>query len=200
MDKELLKEYHARNVRWSDKSLSQLSFFNNLLLSLSLGFLSVGFKNNVVQSVQFATTNIDWPLTLSNLSMLFTFLSICAGLIVGISRLWDFRITRHINQTRQRVYEHSDEKLDETSPEKFPCFKRFAIYKTLLFKDYPRITIDESISFKMNTDAEKQKLKDSFRELRVISFNIGLDTWCITKFQAISMGIGVTLYVFARFA
>jgi len=200
MDKELLKEYHERYIRWSDKSLSQLSFFNNLLLSLSLGFLSFAFKNNVVQSAEFSITNINWSLTLSNLSMLFTFLSICAGLIVVISRLWDFRITRHINQTRQRVYEHSGEKLDEKSSEKFSCFKRLVIYKTLFFEDYPRIKIEECKSFKTNTGAEKQKLKDSFRELRVISYNIGLNTWFITKFQTISMGAGVTLYVFSRFA
>jgi len=39
------KKYHERYVRWQDKTREQFSFFNNLLLTLSVGFISFGYDN-----------------------------------------------------------------------------------------------------------------------------------------------------------
>lgn len=195
MDKELLKEYHERNIRWTDKSISQLSFFNNLLLSLAIVFLSFAYKDQSVQSTSFTLVDIDCSLTMSNFSMILILLSIISGLIVGISRLWDSRITRQINQIRQNMYEHSEKKLDEKTPQRYSFLTRLNLYKDLFCEFYPKITIEQCKEFRNFTNEEKQKVEKDFKELRTISYNLGLNTWRDTKIQLILLGIGITLYV-----
>ena len=51
--KLLLDEYHQRNVRWTDKTLTQLSYFNNLMLILSVGFISFSYEILVTYEKRF---------------------------------------------------------------------------------------------------------------------------------------------------
>ena len=51
---KLLQEYSERHVRWADKTLSQLSFYNNLLLTLGVGFLSFAYKDSKIVDLHFS--------------------------------------------------------------------------------------------------------------------------------------------------
>src|SRR5690606_14135236 len=117
--KELIKEYRDREVWWTEKSLSQLSFFNNLLLTLSIGFLTFAYKEFSFSHLHFNFNNPNWSLTLIVFSILFALISIVVGLLVAINRLYDFRLTRKVNQIRHRMIEHAKEKMSESSPIKF---------------------------------------------------------------------------------
>ncbi len=198
MDKELLQEYHERNKRWGDKSLSQLSFFNNLILTLGVGFLSIGYQDLNNQTFIFSIDNIDWKLTTSLSSIIFVSLSIFVGLLVGINRLWDFRLTRQINQIRQRMYEHSEVKLDQRTPNKYSLKNRLFLYYRLFREKFPRITIEQCREYNDLSEDEKQKIKSDFRELRKIVHNLGLNTWSNTRYQVVTFSLGILLFVIGK--
>ncbi len=198
MDKELLKEYHERNIRWTDKSIGQLSFFNNLVLSLGVGFITFGYKNIVLKSLPFTLSNIDWPITLSVLSIVSIALSILIGLLIGLNRLWDFRITRQIVQIRQSMYEHSDKKLDESTPQKYELCESLKLHIRLFREKYPKITIEQCKQYNQYEKAKQVKFDEDFGDLRRITHNLGLSTWSKTKYQTALFGLGIFLFVFSE--
>jgi hypothetical protein len=137
---KLIEEYRKRNIRWKDRTLSQLSFYNNLLLSLSIVFISVAYKMRRIDNISFSFKDIDCSLTLYVISFVIILFSILKGLIVSLNRLYDFRLTSEINQIRQETWEHSDKKLDEKTPDKYHWWKRkkwfFREMSTCDYQDY----------------------------------------------------------------
>lgn len=186
MKNELKNEYHERNIRWTQTALNQLSFFNNLLLTLSVGFLAFCFKPEFFKNLKPSLNEIDWSKSFLFASIIFVVLSILIGLITSISRLKDFRITRAINQIRQRTYEHSDKLLDESTPDKYRRIKRTFI----LFKKPPEITIEECKKYTAHSDFDSR-----FRELRNIANNLGINSWNYTNYQAILFGVSIIFYL-----
>jgi len=190
-DPELIEEYRQRNIRWTTESLRQLSFYNNFLLTLSVGFLSFAFNPKYIGGLKFTVTNIEWSLTLYLFSLITIVLSILIGLILSIYRLQDFRLTRQVNQIRQRMYEHSTVKLDEGTPEKFGIWHRL----TLFFRTYPNVTIEECKNYKNLDEKEKGIIKSKFKKLRNIVHNLGLNTWRNTKLQTLCFGLCILMYL-----
>lgn len=186
MKNELKNEYHERNIRWTQTALNQLSFFNNLLLSLSVGFLAFCFEYEFFKNLTPSLKDIAWSKSFLIVSIILIVLSIIIGLIISVSRLKDFRITRAINQIRQRTYEHSDELLDESTPEKYKRIKRTFI----LFKKPPEITIEECKKYNEHTNFDFR-----FRELRNIAHNLGINSWNYTGYQAILFGFSIIFYL-----
>ena len=189
---KLIKEYHDRNVRWATESLKQLSFYNNLLLTISVGFFSFSFKpNDNLAGLRVSCVNIDWSFTFLVSSLMLVTLSILTGLFLVINRLQDFRLTRQINQIRQRAFEHSQVKLDERTPNEFSFWRRVG----LAFQNYPAITIEDCKNYKNATQSEKDRINFNFRELRNIAHNLGLKTWRQTKWQTILFGLSIVAYL-----
>ena len=190
-DPNFIEEYRQRNIRWTSESLKQLSFYNNLLLTLSVGFLSLSFNPNHINGLRFSITNIDWSFTFFIISLISIILSILTGLLLAICRLQDFRLTRKVNQIRQRMFEHATVKLNEDTPGKFGFWRRLK----LPFQDYPNVTMEECKNYKNLELKEKETIKFKFRELRNIAHNLGLNTWENTKLQTLYFGLSVFLYL-----
>lgn len=188
MNKELKNEYHERNIRWTQTTINQLSFFSNLLLSLGVGFLAFSFNADLFENLKFSLNEIDWSVSFLSLSIINIVFSIILGLITSIARLKDFRITRRINQIRQRTYEHSDKLLDESTPEKYKWIKR----TFLIFKKTPQIRIEECKAYNQTENFDLR-----FRELRNIAHNLGLNSWNYMNKQAILFAISITFYLFS---
>lgn len=186
MNTELKNEYHERNVRWTQTTINQLSFFNNLLLSLGVGFLAFSFNPDLLKNLKFSLNEIDWSISFLALSVVSIVLSIVLGLITSIARLKNFRITRNINQIRQWTYEHSEKLLDESTPEKYKRIKRTFI----IFKKQPQISIEECKAYNQIVDFNLR-----FRELRNLAHNLGLNSWNYTKKQTILFGFSVAFYL-----
>ncbi|MEI9933986.1 MAG: hypothetical protein WDM71_03875 [Ferruginibacter sp.] len=194
---ELIKEYQDREVRWTDKSLSQLSFFNNLLLTLSVGFLSFAYKEFSFSELRFNIKSPNWSLTFIAFSILFALFSIIVGLLVAINRLYDFRLTRQINQIRHRMVEHSKEKMSESSPMKFDYLRRLILPFQVMI-NMPTITMKECKEFHSSSTDKKQEIKCRFKELRNIAHNLGLNSWRKTNFQILYFALSVLLYVLGQ--
>lgn len=183
--KELLKEYHDRTIRWTNQTLSQLSFLNNLLLSISTAFLAFAFKEMQVSQIYFTVKEINPFLTYQVLSVSFISFSILAGIIVALYRLLDFRITRQINHARLRMCEHALTKMCEVSPKKFSWFKRAVLpFYGICRKD--EITIEESKAYIKMTQIEKDKIDCRFENMRDVAHNLGANSWCYTWLQMIT--------------
>lgn len=188
-DPELIEEYRQRNIRWTTESLNQLSFYNNLLLTTSVAFLAFAFNPKYISGSRFTITNMEWPTTLYMVSLITITLSILTGLLISIYRLQDFRITRQVNQIRQRMYEHSSRKLDETTPDSLNYLTIVAI----LFRT-PKITIEDCKTFNNLDNNEQEKIKSKFRRMRNTAHYYGLLTWRNTKLQTLYFAISIIAY------
>ena len=116
------------------------------------------------------------------------------GLIISLNRLMDFKITRQVVQVRQRILEHSDEKMDESTPLKMNRNERRKLLTKLFKLRYPIITIEECKAYKKMQKDEKDLIKDNFKELRKISHNLGINTWQGTYCMVKLFGISIILY------
>lgn len=188
---KFLQEYRERNIRWADRTSSQMSFYNNLLLTLGVGFLSFAYQDSRLADLDFSLKSIDYSATAYVLSIWTVMFSIVTGFIASISRLYDFRITSQVNQVRRRVFEHSHIKLDEKTPQKFPYVKRMLLPYKLFLSEYPHITLEQCKAWQ----SEKRNLNEKFSELRAMSFNLGLGTWYRIKCQTFLLLITIILYV-----
>lgn len=179
-------------MRWADESLKQLSFYNNLLLTLSVGFLSFSFNKYTFSNIHFFGAEVDWCLTFLLISTVSITVSIIAGLFVAINRLQDFRISRRISLIRYRVYKHSGILLSECTQDEYNFWKRLI----LVFHNYPTVTIEECKSCNKTENKKIENIKSKFIELRNISHNLGRTTWNYTVLQTVGFALGIALYLF----
>ena len=192
-NQKTLQKYEKRYRRWADISLSQLSFYNNLLLTLGVAFLSFAYQDLKLQNLQCSIKNMDCSITLDVLSIIAVMLSVFTGLMASISRLYDFRITSHVNLIRRRVYEHSNIKLDEKTPDKFSFWENICLPYKLFYKDHPKITLEQC----KNWENDEKNLDASFVKLRKLSYNLGLGTWCRIRLQTGSLFLAIIFYGFS---
>ncbi len=190
-NEKLLKEYHERNIRWTNESLKQLSFFNNLLLTISVAFLTFTFKSKDIVGLRFTFQDIDWSLTFLICSLWLVVFSVITGLILTVNRLQDFNVTRKVNQIRQRMLEHSEAKLNQSTPETFDFWRRL----TLAFQNHTTVTMEDCKNYKSLKTDEQENIKYKFRELRNIAHNLGLNTWRNTKLQTLYFGLSIIMYL-----
>ncbi len=189
-----IEEYRERNIRWTDESLKQLSLYNNLLLTLSVGFLSFAYELNDFKGIYFTCAYLDLFITFWVVSLILIVFSILTGLVLVMNRLQDFRLTRKINQIRQRMLEHSGVKLDEKTPDKFDFWRRV----TLIFQNYPIVTIEDCKNYTDAEEKEKDRIKFNFREIRNISHNLGLNTWRNTKLQTLYFALSMLAFLISK--
>ena len=174
MDDEL-KNYIERHRNWQNLALNQFSFTNNLLLTISIGFLAYLFeKTRDCNNISIYYLYIS--------SLIFIQLSIYEGLIVIISRLYDFRISRHIAYVRQIYYKNKNETNTGTLSEvdfKKPnfCTRVEAIFE-VIFCRIDFLTRNEIQRL------EKELYKKKFNSLRNLSNTLGIISWKGLKFQA----------------
>ncbi len=200
---ELEKIYHERYTRWQDKTREQLSFFNNLLLTLSVGFLSFVFANSQYNiMIDLRSENLNFYFFTSIILMSF---SIFSGLLVVINRLFDFRITSHINQVRywfEKKQKNTDKvNLAEKTPEKFCYCTRFYLTIKVLFEKIPRINIEDCEEYHLiYSEIEKKEFNNKFRTLRNYTHNLGLNTWYQLKWQIGLFSLGIICFVISHFS
>jgi hypothetical protein len=197
---EELKNYIRRNQNWQDKAINQLSFANNFLLSISSGLFVFLFDKEIFSKIQFITTDskIDKPLTFYSLSLLFVLVSISTGIFVLISRLYDFRLTRHITLTRQRFYENNQyiaksenknlAKLPHEELNSYSLKQRLSTILKVLFIKIDFLTKSEMQTTKSDFPIAK------FNKIREISNILGEISWKWTKLQGLFLLIGLISY------
>lgn len=189
---EKLTEYSQRHKEWRDISTTQLSAANNILITISSGYLILIFEKARLSKLHFdISSNIDWSIFIYFVSILLTLFAIFLGVLVMINRLYDFRISRHLALTRKRIYKKYSEKLPESSLGAISKWNIVIEQLNIIFKKIDFISLDEIESFKENKVAFESK----FNRLRRQSKVIGSIPHKWTKFQILLLLFSLTLYL-----
>ena len=92
------------------------------------------------------------------------------------------------------MLEHAGTKLDEGTADKFDFWRRV----TLIFQNYPTVTIEDCKKYANAEEKEKDRIKFNFREIRNISHNLGLNTWRNTKLQTLYFGLSMLAFLASK--
>jgi hypothetical protein len=194
------KNYIERHRNWQDIAIEQLSFTNNFLLTISTGLLVFSIDKEIFSQIKFCLCicEIDKSLTFYSFSLLFIILSISTGIIVLISRLYDFRLSRHITLVRQRFYQKNEERITDEDKnaailahddfENPNLWQKIAtIFKVIFVKIQ---FLDKNEMQTTKSDFPKKK----FKTIRELSYRLGTISWKWTKLQGLYFLIGTILY------
>lgn len=183
--KEKIIEYSKRHQFWLSQSVTQFGFSINLFLTLGLAFISLLFnKIENYDNTTILTCYFDYKLLGYFIALFFILVSISAGLICVLTRLWDLRITRHIILVRKRTAK----KLSKPLSDKF-------ISQSCQYLPFLKELITKKIEFVKEEDFEDfKKLSSKFKGLRTCSRNLGELSWKTHKFQLYSLIISLIIY------
>lgn len=194
--KEKLEEYIHRNNNWTDKTITQLGYSINLFTTIGIAFL--GYI--ITHRDKFPHLNFSYDakfsliLTLFLIGTFFTVFSIGFGFASILSRLFDFRITRHLALTRKRFLVKNKKKvinenrvlglidskiIDISNERSYPIFKKYILGKT---------------NFISEIDYKEPGLIDKFEKLRKESKILGNLTWKCHRYQIVLFFLGVLAY------
>jgi len=190
-----LNNYIERSRNWQNKAISHLTFTNNFILTLSVALLAFIFNKDQLSAFYInLNDSINYHLIFYLISFFSLVLSILTGIIVIISRLFDFRISRHIALTRLRYYRKFKKTL---SHDDFPYPSLTEIIQIIfkvLFKEINLLTQNETEY--LNVDISYMK---KFNSLREFSYKLGSITWIFTKYQLKLFFISCLLYFISFF-
>jgi hypothetical protein len=190
-----IEDYKNRYKEWRDLSVNQLSNVNNVFTSLSIGFLALIFKPKLFIDLTISVPDAELKPTILCFSLLILVLSILFGLFVLLTRLNDFRISRHLALTRQRTlcfYESKKGLLpnNRNDDNDFNFCDRLKAFCKIIFC---------RIEFVTREDIEKKEVsivKKKFERLQKLSDILGIATWRWLKLQILFFLLSIVLYGF----
>lgn len=201
-----LKEYSERHRFWTDLAVKQTTFSSNILLTISIAVFGYFFVNRgavyKVLVLDF-TLPINWSVSIFIAGTLFIFFSMLFGLSVSFTRLYDFRLTRHILLTRKRAmkeyYRLPDGKLRKEN-----LYHSFIGFLCIVFKfDNYKIKKGE-VSVKKTENSHNnappfnlhpsKELRKKFNYLRNRSDSFGKLTHRLLSWQLLFFSFGLILY------
>ncbi len=204
-----LKEYSERHRFWADQAVKQTTFSNNILLTISIAVLGYFFVN---RGVVYKFIILDYalpinpPVALFVAGTLLITISIIFGLLVSFSRLYDFRLTRHILLTRKRAMEYGYILPDGVLPDE-SLWQIVIGFLRIIFKlgKYEILKADVMININEVFDCRKppfplhpsRELIKKFNYLRSRSDSFGKLTHQILIWQLFLFGVGFCLYAIA---
>jgi len=187
-------KYREQYRFWTDKRITQLSFHNNLLLTLGLAVVGYFWseKNGVFSKLIInCDAEIDWSIVICVLGFAFIVVSIAAGFILSISRLYDLRLTSHVSLTKMRAADESIEVKPNNSI-KPTCQESIkSLYD--VFQNYQFYEISK------NEIKDTEEFHKKLAEARQKKCDLGGSTWLLLKWQTLSMLIGVALFIVTLF-
>jgi hypothetical protein len=182
-----LGEYQQRQKEWRDISTNQFSVTNNILITLSAGYLALAFDKAKLEGLSIKLqAKIDWPLVFYLSTLLLIIASIIIGVSVMFSRLYDARLSRYIALTRQRFYKKYKKGLPDSESELGPIhfWDRLKSLCSVLFMKLDFMTKEDIDNF----NSSEKSFKERFNKLRRQARILGTASWRWTKLQ-----VGLTL-------
>lgn len=187
-----LQKYRTARNEYRTIAINQLSFANNLLLTLAVGFLTLGIDKEDFKTLSFRYA--DDPSAEKFFLVLFigsmTF-SIFWGVKVMFSRLYDFRLTRYILTIRVRILDKYNKKLGYETLRETTKKNRHESFKSAMEVSYHKFSQNEIDSFLSN----QNDFKNHFKALREIAQDLGDASIKWTQCQSISLIIGVVFFL-----
>lgn len=185
---EKLQEYIDRNNLFTDRAITQLGYSINLFTTI--GITMLGFIINQRDKFPHLSFNCDSEFSLMLLffvvGTISTIISIGFGFASVLSRLVDFRITRHLALTRKRFLTKNKEEvlnknralglipskiIDISNERSYPIFKKHVLGNS---------------DFILEDDFTESKVISKFEKLRKESKILGKVTW---KYHSLQIGL-----------
>lgn len=184
-----LNEYIDRSNFWTEKAISQFGYSINLFTTLGIGLFSylITTREKFPKLKIIRCGDIDWIFVLYFSASILTFISIVLGFLSILSRLYDFRISRHLSLNRKRHLSRnkSNEGLINSKITDISNEKKFGIFIKNVFG---------KIDFITESDFEQKHVEKKFEQLRKESKILGAFSWTMHKYQIILFIIGIFLY------
>lgn len=179
------EDYKQRQKDWRDITVNQLSLTNNILITVVTGYFVLIFDKIKVSQIDIDfQAKIDWNLLFYVTTLLLVLFSIILGVCVLFSRLYDFKISRHVALTRQRFHKKYSKGLPDHDFTSINSLDRLKSLFSILFIKIRYLTKQDIENFNNNKDL----FKDRFNNLRRQSEILGTASWRWTKLQ-----VGLTL-------
>lgn len=181
-----LNEYKQRHKEWRDISVTQLSNVNNIFITLSTGLLAFIIKNRT-EDIYFVFCGcIDWSDASFVIAVILMCISIICGIGVLFSRLYDFRISRHLALTRQRFYDKQIKVFKDKDYEEHKKKEKYTFCDRLdALKKINRINISQE---------DETDMRKKFNELKERSYILGEATWIWTRRQVCFFLLSALIY------
>jgi len=179
-DKKFKEDYRSRYSSWRDITINQMSSVNNTVTALELGFLAYIFKPELITCFN-----------LLSISLVFLVLSILLGLLILLTRLYDFRISRHLAMTRMRfVDQHGSTTglLPCNEDKDYNLCDRLRSFLKIVFC---KIDFVSKTEIKEKTKAEIVK---KFTKLQELSSILGSTNWRWMKLQILLFLVSIFIY------
>jgi hypothetical protein len=177
-------------TEYRDIAINQLSIANNLLLTLAVGFLTFSYDKKSVQNISFHLfTTIHWSTFLYLLYLLTAIISIILGIIVLITRLYDFRITKYIIKLRIKMITNNNILLNYNSHSPVSLTEKLNVVYLVIFNKV------KSIDTKLieNYSNDRKAFLEQFSFLRKTAHILGEISINWTKWQAIFLVASIIL-------
>jgi hypothetical protein len=186
-----IKEYIERSRFWTEKTINQLGYSINLITFIGIGIFSYLITNSekFLKMPLFLAKEKCWAHFFFYISLILTFLSILFGIISILSRLHDFRISRHLSLIRKK---YLSKKKDETGLIKTEIDRnKKPRYISTFFKNIlgNQILISEG-------DLSNDKiLRDNFVNLQEQATVLGVITWKAHTFQILLLALSLLFMI-----
>lgn len=189
--KDKIVEYQERHRFWTDKRISQLSFQNNIYLTISLAAL--GYLWNERQKIYTdliidTQSDINWTVVIFFACLTTLAYSIFVGLFLSVSRLYDLRLVSNILLTRKRAIKSDVKIKDEATSHNGVCKSISSLLK--VFRNYEAYAISSE-----DIKGKPEGLQNKFTEARQHSRDIGNSSWVLMKNQTISLLVSIVLFI-----
>ncbi|UYN87612.1 MAG: hypothetical protein KIT51_04955 [Cyclobacteriaceae bacterium] len=191
-------EYSKRHSFWTAQALEQFGYSINLFTTITIGFLGylVSIRDKFPDLQFYWDGEIHWPLVLYFSTLITLFISIAIGFVSILSRLTDFRISRHLSLTRKRLLSQKKNVEEDKIEDKERLINsgisdtsKYSYYET--FKN----NVIKKIDFINQTDFKNiESMKEKFERLRAESRILGDITWAAHKTQIIFFLIAIFMY------
>lgn len=186
-----IQEYQERLRFWIDKRVSQLSFQNNVYLTISLaaiGYLLNERKNIYTDLIIDIHLNINWKIVIYFACIISLTYSICFGLVLSVSRLYDLRLISNILLTRKRAKKENIKITDEDTSHNCVCKSIHSLWKVIRrYREY-------EISY-ADVRGKQEDLQVKFTKARQCSRDIGNSSWFLMMHQTVGLFVSIIIFI-----
>jgi hypothetical protein len=193
-----LDEYKQRHRDWRNIAVNQLSVTNNVLITLSTGLLVFCIKESGIRHIYIACgAPVDCRVLLFLIASIILGVSILLGIRVMFSRLYDFRISRHLALCRQRFYDRRELTVGECDLK--GSAKKIKICKTPFIESDDIERIEKEKVYEKVQEEKNKELRTKYYELQKLSRKFGNSSWCLTEWELILFIISGIFYFLVWF-
>ena len=187
---EKLKDYKERHIRWQNSTINQFGYTNNIIITIGIAFLAFAFDKDFLSTFSISKESVfNLKMLIHVIIIICLLISIGCGIMTTLSRLYDFRLTRHIALTRQRFYDKKTDVLPDYSFPKTKCKKLISTSCKIIFGNIELLTKKQTLQLKEDVD-----LMNKFNMQRNLANTLGELSWKYMKWQLHFLFISIFAY------